>query len=433
MKLFAKYSRINVVATVIIFLIACIAFYFTLHYVLMSQIDQDLKIEQREIETFVKEHSRLPENISVKDQMIRYQPIQKNLTPRFTTRFIKEHDGDGGGEKFRQLAFSTKVGQQWYQATVSKSLEATENLTQSILIIAFITILVILLVTFLINRIVLKRIWKPFYQSLDAVKDFKVGETAALQLSPSAINEFQLMNQTLEKITRQAKLDYLSLKTFSENASHEIQTPLAVIRSKLDLIVQDESLTQKQSEALQAAYNSLQKLTRLNQSLLLLAKIENNQFETLQSVDLKSMLQEKVTDFNELWQTENISLHADLLPAVVSMNKDLAEILINNLLSNATRHNYNGGEISISLTKNFLEIANTSTQSMLIETMLYRRFLKPIHQSDSNGLGLSIIKQISDTSGFSIQYSFNENKHRFVISFNAAKSYRDESKVNPIK
>ena len=429
MKLFAKYSRINVVATVIIFLIACIAFYFTLHYVLMSQIDQDLKIEQREIETFVREHNRLPENISVKDQLIRYQPIQKNITSRFTTHFIKESGGDDG-EKFRQLAFSTKVGTQWYQATVSKSLEATENLSRSILIIAFITILVILLVTFLINRIVLKRIWKPFYQSLDTVKDFKVGETAPLQLSPSAIDEFQLMNQTLEKITRQAKLDYLSLKTFSENASHEIQTPLAVIRSKLDLIVQDESLTQKQSEALQAAYNSLQKLTRLNQSLLLLAKIENNQFETIQSVDLKSMLQEKVADFNELWQTENILLHADLLPAVVRMNKDLAEILINNVLSNATRHNYNRGEISISLTKDFLEIANTSKQPMLNETMLYRRFLKSVHRSDSNGLGLSIIKQICDTSGFSIQYSFDENKHRFVIFFNAAKSYSDESKAN---
>ena len=421
MKLFAKYSRINVVATVIIFLIACIAFYFTLHYVLMSQIDQDLKIEQREIETFVREHNRLPENISVKDQLIRYQPIQKNITSRFTTHFIKESGGDDG-EKFRQLAFSTKVGTQWYQATVSKSLEATENLSRSILIIAFITILVILLVTFLINRIVLKRIWKPFYQSLDTVKDFKVGETAPLQLSPSAIDEFQLMNQTLEKITRQAKLDYLSLKTFSENASHEIQTPLAVIRSKLDLIVQDESLTQKQSEALQAAYNSLQKLTRLNQSLLLLAKIGNNQFETIQSVDLKSILQEKVADFNELWQTENILLHADLLPAVVRMNKDLAEILINNVLSNATRHNYNRGEISISLTKDFLEIANTSTQPMLNETMLYRRFLKSVHRSDSNGLGLSIIKQICDTSLFSIQYSFDENKHRFVIFFNAAKS-----------
>lgn len=429
MKLFAKYSRINVVATVIIFLIACIAFYFTLHYVLMSQIDQDLKIEQREIETFVREHNRLPENISVKDQLIRYQPMQENITSRFTTHFIKE-SGDDDGEKFRQLAFSTKVGTQWYQATVSKSLEATENLSRSILIIAFITILVILLVTFLINRIVLKRIWKPFYQSLDTVKDFKVGETAPLQLSPSAIDEFQLMNQTLEKITRQAKVDYLSLKTFSENASHEIQTPLAVIRSKLDLIVQDESLTQKQSEALQAAYNSLQKLTRLNQSLLLLAKIENNQFETIQSVDLKSMLQEKVADFNELWQTENILLHADLLPAVVRMNKDLAEILINNVLSNATRHNYNRGEISIILTKDFLEVANTSKQPMLIETMLYRRFLKSIHRSDSNGLGLSIIKQICDTSEFSIQYSFDENKHRFVIFFNAAKSYSDESKAN---
>lgn len=415
MKLFSKYSRINVIATVIIFLIASLAFYFTLHYVLISQIDVDLKIEQREIEAYVKKHNRLPENISVKDQLISYQLVEKNIKQHFHTVLIME-SGDNG-EKFRQLVFGIKAGGQWYQAMVSKSLEETENLTRSILVIAFTTIMVILLVSFFINRVVLKRIWKPFYQSLEAVKEFKLGGTKRLQLFSSGIDEFKVMNQTLEKITSQAQLDYLSLKTFSENASHEIQTPLAVIRSKLDLMAQEENLTQKQSEALQAAYNAVQKLTRLNQSLLLLAKIENNQFETVQSVDMKSLLKEKLNDFNELWRVENISSNIHLQSVVVKMNRNLAEILMNNLLSNATRHNFRSGKIEITLNKNFLEVSNTSHELVLNEDLIYRRFSKPSHRSETNGLGLSIVKQICEVSGFVIHYSYSEGNHRFAVFF----------------
>lgn len=416
MKLFTKYSRINVLATVVIFLIACTAFYFTLHFVLVNQIDQDLKIEEREIESYVQEHHQLPETIPVKDQMIFYKPVSENISRHFATSFVNEN-GDQEKEKYRQLIFSVKAGEQWYAATVSKSLEQTENLTQSILLITFITILTILFVSFLINRIVLKKIWKPFYQSLDAVKKFKVGKNQSLQLPSSSIEEFQIMNATLEKITDQAQLDYLSLKTFSENASHEIQTPLAVIRSKLDLLIQEENLNERQTHAMQAAYTSIQKLTKLNHSLLLLAKIENNQFDERQVVDLKKKLEEKINEFKELWQEEHIAVSYQLQSATITVNEDLADVLLNNLLNNATKHNYIHGEIEISLSNHYLEIVNTSRLSSLDENRLYLRFTKPSNGGENTGLGLSIVKQICEVSGFTVSYAYKNLKHSFKITW----------------
>ena len=414
MKLFAKYSRINLVSTVIIFLIACAAFYFTLHYVFIHQIDEDLKIEQGEIETFVNEHRVLPENIYVKDQVIQYQPIGESKRKYFSTSFMAQ-SGDYEKVKFRQLVFTIKAGQQWYQVTVSKSLEESENLARSVLIIAFFTILAILLASFIINRVVLKKIWRPFYKSLNLVQQFKVGSNQKLKLPPSGIDEFRLMDETLENITAQARLDYVSLKTFSENASHEIQTPLAVIRSKLDLMIQDINLTEKQSHLLQAAYNSVQKLTKLNQSLLLLAKIDNKQFEEIKSISLKKKMEEKIADFHELWMARELSVKAHLKDVAILINEELLEVLLNNLMSNATKHNFNDGKIKITLSDKSLTIANTSHISALNQETLYQRFTKALNRNESNGLGLSIIKQICDTSGFVLNYEFNNEMHVFAI------------------
>ena len=416
MKLFAKYSRINLVSTVIIFLIACTAFYFTLNYVFIHQIDEDLKIEQGEIEAFVNEHNALPENISVKDQVIQYQPISGSKRKYFSTSFMTQR-GEYEKKKFRHLVFTIKTGQQWYQATVSKSLEETENLTRSILIIAFLTILAILFASFIINRVVLKKIWRPFYKSLNLVKEFKVGSNQTIHFPGSGIDEFQLMDATLQKITSQARIDYVSLKTFSENASHEIQTPLAVIRSKLDLMIQDENLTEKQSHLLQAAYNSVQKLTKLNQSLLLLAKIDNKQFEEIKSINLKKKIEEKIADFHELWMAGELAVETQLSDIIIVINEDLLEILLNNLVSNATRHNFTNGKIKITLSEKFLAIANTSHIYALNPQTLYQRFTKTSGKNESNGLGLSIIKQICDTSGFLLTYDYSHEMHVFMISW----------------
>ncbi|MFL5739354.1 MAG: sensor histidine kinase [Flavisolibacter sp.] len=414
MKLFTRYSRITLVSTIIIFLISSEAYYFTLRYVLVHQIDEDLRIEEREINSFVKEHNHIPESISVKDQLIQYSPEAAPSGRRhFSTIWIQEHEKEK--EEFRQLSFDLNTGAGWFLVSVSKSMEGTDNLIRSILLITISTILAILVVSILINRFALKRIWKPFYQSLDAVRKFKVNKKEELHLQASNIDEFGFMNQTLKRITAQAQLDYLSLKTFSENASHEIQTPIAIVRSKLDLLIQDEHLREEQSQALQGAYNAIDRLTRLNQSLLLLAKIENHQFEDVSVIDLNKNLEEKLSQFQELWQSQQIQVQKNLSPCSVRMNSELSDILLNNLLSNATRHNYSGGWIRIELSSQQLSVCNSSHHSALDKDRLFQRFYKAEQGNEHNGLGLSITRQICDVSGFSIDYSFEEGAHCFYI------------------
>lgn len=417
-KLFARYSRITILVTIALFLITSVAFYLTLSYVQLKQVDEDLEIEEEEIVLYVKQFNQLPKTFSVQDQLINFVPVTAPYTNRYftITRLREEKEP----EDFRQLIFGVVAGGKPYKAIVSKSLEETDDLKRSILWITSAIILLMLLASIVINRLVLRRLWQPFYNTLNILKDFSLNKKQDVKFPESSTEEFDLLISTLERTTQQAQLEYLSLKTFSENASHEIQTPIAIIQSKLDLLIQDEALTEKQSKTLQAIYDAIKRLTRLNTSLLLLAKIENNQFEEIREVDMKKSTEQKIADFHELWQSQNITVNYSLDRSTAHMNIQLADILLNNLLSNATNNNYDGGNISISLNKNELVITNTSTQPGLNAETLFQRFMKPAQITERNGLGLSIIKQICDASGLSLNYHFNIGQHSFTISLNGS-------------
>ncbi len=416
MKLFAKYSRINLLATIIIFLFSSVAFYIAIRFILLSQVDGDLRIEQHEIEAYAKEHNMLPEPIPVKDQKISYALSNELLNKRKFKTVAGFNKNDHDKDSYRVLQFGVVVNGKHYIATVGKSLEGTDDLTHSILLISSVTILLILAASFIINRFLLKRLWKPFYDTLNAIKTFRIDKPGAINFLPNNIDEFTFMNQTLQRTTSQARNDYITLKEFTENASHEIQTPLAIIRSKLDLFIQNENLSEDQSKTMQSAYLAVEKLSRLNQSLLLLAKIENNQYAETSPVNLKSKLEEKTEAFHELWQNQNISVSTSLTDAIVNMNTELSDILLNNLLSNSTRHNFSGGFINIELTRRQLKIINSSRGNPLDKQRLFSRFYKK-NDKEKNGLGLSIIKQICDISGFKIDYSFDNSNHTFTLSF----------------
>ena len=412
MKLFTRYSRINLLATIIIFLFASVAFYLALHYLFLKQVDDDLKIEQHEIETYVGEHGELPEPVPVKNQKISYELVEQCPTTKFSTESPTLNNEAGA---YRMILFCVQVHGKPHRVTVMKSLKGTNDLIGSILLITSITILSILLVALLINRILLKRLWKPFYNSLEIVRRFKVDESREMVFPANQVDEFTFMDQTLQNATRRARQDYLVLKEFTENASHEMQTPLAIIRSKLDLFLQKEDLSEDQSRTLQGAYVAVERLSKLNQSLLLLAKIGNNQFSSTSAVNLKQRLEEKAEAFHELWQGQNITVTTSLENATINMNQELADILLNNLLSNASRHNYPGGSIRIELTGKQLRIKNTSQHNNLDSPYLFSRFYK--QDGKGNGLGLSIVKQICDVSGLTIAYSYQQGQHSFIFSF----------------
>ena len=413
MKLFTKYSRISAGFTILIFSIASMAFYYTLNYVQLQQIEADLQIEEDEIKLYVMNYDRMPPMVSVEDQLIHFTPTAEIVNRHFREEVLK--DQSGRWEKFRQLIFPISIAGQQYEVAVSKSLQETDHLVRTTLWVTLATILIILIVFVLINRYVLKELWKPFYQALDAMKGFTLQKDQPLGLAPTGTDEFSLLNRSISDLTQRAKFDYLSLKTFSENASHEIQTPIAIIRSKIELLAQDEYLTERQSGTLQAIAESVHRLSTLNSSLLLLAKIENRQFQEAREIDLEEVLQQKIADFQELWEMYRISLTVSMEKAFISMNPELLDILLNNLFANATKHNRQQGMIAVELRPGLLKVSNTSNQGKLNTERLYERFYKASPSRENNGLGLSIIRTIADASGITLSYDYADNRHEFLL------------------
>jgi two-component system, OmpR family, sensor histidine kinase QseC len=417
MKLFTKYNRVNLLISTLIFIFSSIAFYIFIRFIIIKEVDDDLKIERREIRAYITEHKSLPEVLPVRDLTIRYTSTDQPYT-KISFRTFGGYDSvEKEKTSFREMVFGINASGKEYQVSVIKSLEVADQLLHSILVIAFSTILLMLVTSYIINRLLLKRLWKPFYDTLSRLKLFSLTDNEPLHFQSTKVEEFSLMNNTLEAATSQAQQDYIVLKEFTENASHEMQTPLAIIRSKLDVLIQDEHLSETQSLAVQTVYDSIQKLNRLNQSLLLLAKIGNRQFEEVAPVDLARIIQEKTEAFHELWVNENISVNVSLEAVTVKMNKELADILLNNLLSNATKHNSRDGNIHLVLNETGLTVSNTGQNIALDNNRLFTRFYTPTEGISHNGLGLSIIKNICDVSGFTITYSCRDQLHTFMITW----------------
>jgi len=417
MKLFTRYNRINLTVMVLLFLISGICYYFLINYVLIHELDEALEDYRERIENYADLNNELPLISSMDETHVSYTVVEKSKKHQHFQSLMLTDTIENKRHNYRQLTYYQKVKNDHYRITLAKPIEGVKLLTRTVVIITIAMLLIVITTTIVLNLVILRRLWQPFYLSLAAMKTFKLGNKQIPDFPATGIEEFTYMNKLLEDTINGAEADYQTLKEFTENASHEIQTPLAVIRSKLDLVIQEEGLSEKQTLALASIYSGIKRLTKLNQSLLLLTKIENHQFAETALINLEEKISEKLEQFHEFWQNNQIQWTADLKPSCIQSNPELIDILLGNLLSNAGRHNREGGSLSINLHANKLIIENTGSLNSLDTTRLFRRFYKEAQHSQHNGLGLSIVKQICDQLGMNIQYEFSGNLHRFTLNW----------------
>ena len=218
-------------------------------------------------------------------------------------------------------------------------------------------------------------------------------------------------------MTERIQQDYSSLKDFTGQAAHEMQTPLAIIRTKLDTLMQNEALLEKNAQHITDIEKAVHRLSRLHQSLLLLTKVENKQFALTETVRLDRIIEEKWTEYAEMAEEMHLTVKLNLQPVTILFHHHLAEIVVSNLFNNAIRYNKAGGNIEIVLNNQQLTISNTSTNSQLDNTKLFKRFYRNQSSEEGNGLGLSIVKQICDTAGYTLSYQYMKDWHTFIISF----------------
>lgn len=415
MRLFAKYSRVNIVASVLALLIGGVVYYFSIRYVLITQLDDTLKVEEQEIMDHLAAEGQLPEPANYRDQMISYFPATTEVSRKFyqTRKSVPQHDHK---ETYRELTFSVRVKGQSYTVCVAKPEEETEYLLELIMLITAGMILLLLGTLFLANRLLLRRLWRPFYQTLDNIRKFNLSNRQPLPILTTDTEEFADLNGAVQQMTSKIAKDYEMLKNFTDNASHEMQTPLAIINSKLDLLIQDTSLRERHHGPIQAMYDAIGRLRQLNQSLLLLMKIENNQFASTEPADLSLLIKDKLTQLEGPLGDRRLTVETDLQPLQLPINGYLADILVNNLLVNVIRHNQQQGFVSIRLRDRSLQISNTGPAPGFDPTTIFNRFTKGKH-SGGTGLGLAIVKQICDNYQFPLSYRYLDNMHVIEVRF----------------
>jgi signal transduction histidine kinase len=285
-------------------------------------------------------------------------------------------------------------------------------------------ILLLLLVLVVISGgLISKYILAPFKRTLRVIQTFDLKQKTVLRLPATQTSEFLELNQFLQKMTERAREDYQSLKEFTENASHELQTPTAIIRGKLDLLMESD-IRDEQAILIAEMQNALERLSRIHSSLTLLTKLENHEYEANVSVCISQLTRETLNSFEELIQLKSLTLQTTMAEKVyVPLNPALADLLLTNLIGNAIRHNVapaDGqahGLIMVNLGREGLVIANTGREPRVPTVELFERFKKGNSGSDSIGIGLAIVRQICDLSHFSIDYQYVSGFHVLAVGF----------------
>ena len=303
----------------------------------------------------------------------------------------------------------------WHELTMMTPSVGRRTLTQALLrwVVALYAILLLLILV--VTVWVLRRTMRPLYALLRWLDDYTVGAQNPPLAADTTVEEFRRLNEAAQRYAARAESLFERQKQFIGNASHEMQTPLAVCRNRLELLVDDPSLTERQLGEIAKVQQTLGYLVRLNRSLLLLTKIENGQFPESSEVDIAAIVSEQLPLYDEIYASRGIVQTMRIAgPLVVEMNESLATILVTNLLKNAYVHTAEQGHVEVSVHDRTLEVYNDGT-APLDADHIFERFYQGTKKEGSTGLGLALVSAVGRYYGLRVAYRFVEGRHCFTV------------------
>lgn len=312
-----------------------------------------------------------------------------------------------------------RLGGQSYRVTTYISAKEYRHLLIKVALSEAVIFILLLLSIVLINRFESRRLWKPFYRTMNAIRGYDIRQNQPLAPGPATgIEEFDRLNQTLAELIDRVDQAYRNQKQFTENASHELQTPLAIIRSKVELLMEGSGLNEDSAQLLQEITAANERLSQMNKNLLLLTRIENGQFPDEQAIDVSGLVEQLGEFFKDYYANEEVQTKTAIVAGVgVSANPALIEIMVNNLLRNAYIHNIPGGWVDIRLSARALVIENTGPEIQDDPERLFDRFRKGRVDNRTTGLGLALVRQIAQLYRYDVRYTYRDGIHELSVYF----------------
>ena len=397
-----------------------VLFYFTMIEEINDEMDDNLESYSETIIVRMLSHQELPplnsgsnNSYSIKPVDPHYAAMHDGITYSDVEVYIPERE-EYEPARVLTTIFEDVEGQHYELRVASPSFERDElaaAILQWLILIYFVLLATVIIITLL----VLRRSMRPLYELLNWLDRYQPGHKHEDVPNDTTIPEFRQLNEAAQKAVERSEHLFEQQKSFIGNASHELQTPLAVIGNRIEWIIDNTNPTEEQIEQLVGINHSLAHIVKLNKTLLLLTKIDNGQFPEVSEVDIAALIRHETEIYDEIFEERNIKCNisgADSL--VVEMNHILATTLVGNLVRNAYIHSPEGSQVDISINYDKLEIRNDGTEPLDAERV-FNRFYRATKREGSTGLGLALVKAIGDYYSLGIEYRFENGKHIFSI------------------
>jgi len=412
--------RLSLLATLILF---CWSVFF--YYTIMNEVNDEVDDSLEDYAEMIIIRSVRNEALPTASSGSNNQFFLREITPQYAaqTPHVRYEDRDvfiEEKDEFEPARVLTYIFQnddgKFFELEVSTPHIDKKDLRGAIFYWIVFLFLAILLCILLLNLWTIGHSMRPLRKLLRWLDKYRVGEDNRPLDNPTKIYEFRKLNEVVKESIKRTEVAYEQQKMFIGNASHEMQTPLAICNSRLEMLLEDPSLTERQMEEIVKTRQTLEQLSRMNRSLLLLTKIDNGQFADVADVNFTESIQRLLPDYEMVYASKNIRLQTELQgDFIVRMDESLAQTLLSNLLKNAFVHNHEGGEITIKATTDSLLFENTGAPESLNRDYIFERFYHSSDNRQSLGLGLAVVKAICQRYGLRIDYAFNNGKHAFTI------------------
>jgi signal transduction histidine kinase len=403
----------------IVILLGAVIFYLSVKKDVYEQIDNSLRTEMELIRDQVEQTKSVPELGATLGHQIDVRLVNGEVKAEERISDTIITDTTGYEHPYRYLFYRGKLSaDKGYVIIIFQTLREKEELLENIGLYIFFLFLSLFIISILLNYIISRKLWHPFYITVEEAEKFDIQSGSLPVLPETGITEFRRLNAVIDQMTRKMRSDYLNLKEYNENAAHEIQTPLAVMRSKLDILAQRKELRKESLNLIRSINEAVTRLFKINQGLLMISKIENSFFHDDKEVSLAVITENTLLNYREIMNLKNIKV--EFVPeekGLLWMSEMLAETLISNLISNAVRYNYDGGFIRCLIAKDHMIISNSGEPLKTDPELLFRRFHREGDNQQSVGLGLAIVKKITDRNNMRITYTCSGNVHEVRLDF----------------
>ena len=419
MKLLTKSTLLIATLSLFLFFFMGVIFFQVLKNISISDLNRELSdlkvLVEDHLHDYMEEGFEAVPGIDSLSVQPLFREINKGILFRDTLMYDKEHEQY---KDFRYLQFETVLEGGTYQVRIYKSTNPTDLLVERVTLMMTLMVILFLAGIFILNRFIFASLWKDFFEAIEKLKQFETTKEPVV-LGEQDIEEFDELKRALEDMTRRLSRDYKELREYTDHTTHELQTPLAVIKSKTELLVQSKNLGAEEMKCLQAINSSVQQLSRLNATLTLITRIENRHYTEKEKIKLNALLERHLGLLEEHIALRGIEVvrkyHKD--DPILYMDQGLADLLVANLLKNAIVHNMEGGSIVLETRKDSLILKNDGRPLHFSQEELFTRFVRDTSKSGNFGLGLSLVKKVCDTYLFSIEYSYDNQQHTFTLHF----------------